>query len=103
MEWREARWPAGIAAVLGGWYASDSLRHRREHGARGYELHGNAELAVGEAEFMRSAEVLTGAPISTGDEVELLVNGNEMFPAFLDTIGRAERIARSASPTARSG
>jgi cardiolipin synthase len=91
MEWREARWPLGIAAVAGGWYASDSLRHRREGpGTQGYELHGNADLDVGEAEFMRAAEVLTGAPISTGDDVELLINGDRIFPAFLDTISRAE-------------
>ena len=91
MEWREARWPLGIATALGGWYASDSLRHRREGPARqGYELHGNADLDVGEPEFMRAAEVLTGAPISTGDDVELLINGDEIFPAFLDTIEHAE-------------
>ena len=29
---RKARWPIGIAAAAGAWYASDSLRHRREHG-----------------------------------------------------------------------
>jgi cardiolipin synthase len=91
MSWQEARWPLGIATVLGGWYASDSLRHRREHGATGYELHGNADLDVGEAEFMRAAEVLTGAAISTGDEVELLINGDEIFPAFLETIRGAQQ------------
>jgi cardiolipin synthase A/B len=91
MDWREARWPLGAAVALGGWYASDSLRHRREApGTQGYELHGNADLDVGEPEFMRAAEVLTGAPISTGDDVELLINGDEIFPAFLDTIERAE-------------
>ena len=35
-------WPAGVAAAGAAWYASDSLRHRRE-GGRGYELHGEAE------------------------------------------------------------
>jgi cardiolipin synthase len=78
MEWREARWPIGIATLLGGWYASDSLRHRRESG-HGYDLGGGADLDVGAPEFMRAAEILTGAPVSTGDEVELLVNGDEIF------------------------
>ncbi len=89
MEWREARWPLGVAAAGAAWYASDSLRHRREQGD-GYALHGHADLDVGEPEFMRAAETLTGAPISTGDDVELLVNGDAIFPAFLETIRAAE-------------
>ena len=89
MNWREARWPLGITAAGAAWYASESLRHRREHG-NGYTLHGHADLDVGEAEFMRAAETLTGAPISTGDDVELLINGDEIFPAFLETIEQAE-------------
>jgi cardiolipin synthase A/B len=90
MDWREARWPLGIAAALGAWYASDSLRHRREHGDDGYELHGQEGLDIGSDEFMRAAETLTGAPISTGDDVELLINGDQIFPAFLETIAGAE-------------
>ena len=89
MQWREARWPIGIATVLGAWYASDSLRPRREHGD-GYELHGYEGLDVGSVEFMRAAETLTGAPISTGDEVELLINGDEIFPCYLRTIREAQ-------------
>jgi cardiolipin synthase len=89
MPWREARWPLGMAVAAGAWYASDSLRHRREQGD-GYTLHGHADLDVGQAEFMRAAETLTGAPISTGDDVDLLINGDEIFPAFLETIEQAE-------------
>ena len=65
MRLREAAWPAGIAAVLGAWYASDSLRHRRELGD-GYELHGREAIDIGSEEFMRAAETITGAPITTG-------------------------------------
>ena len=83
------RWPAGIAAVGAAWYASDSLRHRRVQGS-GYELRGDP-LHVGEREFMRAAETLTAAPISDGNDVELLINGDEIFPAFLETIRNAER------------
>jgi cardiolipin synthase len=39
---------------------------------------------------MRAAEVLTGAPISTGDDVDLLINGDEIFPGFLETISQAQ-------------
>jgi cardiolipin synthase len=93
MRAREAAWPVGIAAVLGAWYASDSLRHRRETvpPTHGYDLHGSDGLDVTSIEFMRAAETITGAPISHGDAVELLINGDQIFPAFLETIRGAER------------
>ena len=81
-------WPAGVGAALVGWYVSDSLRHRRE-GAFGYDL--GAEIEVDSPDFLRIAEALTGAPISEGSEVELLVNGDAIFPAILKTIGGAQR------------
>jgi cardiolipin synthase A/B len=89
MDWREARWPLGIAAASVAWYASDSLRHRREQG-EGYALRGETLDVRGPA-FLRACEALTGAPISTGDDVELLINGDEIFPAFLETIAGAEQ------------
>jgi cardiolipin synthase A/B len=81
-------WPAGVGAALAGWYVSDSLRHRRE-GAFGYDL--GAEIEVDSPDFLRTAEALTGAPISDGSEVELLVNGDAIFPAILEAIGGAQR------------
>ena len=78
----------------GAWYARESLRHRREQGD-GYELHGDA-LDVGDREFLRAAEALTGAPISDGNDVELLINGDRIFPAFVETIEQA-RARRSTS------
>jgi cardiolipin synthase len=83
-------WPAGVAATGLAWYAADSLRHRRESGDHGYALHGGEVDVAGEG-FLRAAEALTGAPISWGDDVELLVNGDEIFPAYLATIRGAER------------
>jgi cardiolipin synthase len=86
--WRRYRL-AGLTFAAGlGWYAADSLRHRRE-GAFGYDI--ATELDVGAPEFLRAAEALTGAPISHGNEAELLINGDRIFPAMLETIAGAER------------
>ena len=82
-------WPAGLAAWGTAWYASESLRHRREQG-HGYRLRGE-RLDVADREFLHAAEALTGAPISDGNDVELLINGDRIFPAFLEAIERAER------------
>ena len=80
-------WPAALGAAGAAWYGADSLRHRRESG-RGYDLHG--ELDVGSPEFLRAAEALTGAPISWGSQVELLINGDQIFPRYLRAIREAE-------------
>ena len=73
---------AGLA-----WYGADSLRHRRESG-HGYDLRG--ALDVRSEAFLRAAEALTGAPISHGDAVELLINGDQIFPRYLETIRNAQ-------------
>jgi cardiolipin synthase A/B len=85
--WRRWAWPAGLAAALVARYAADTLRHRRE-GAYGYEL--ADEIQVDSPDFLRTAEAVTGAPISEGNHAELLINGDEIFPAFLETIRSAE-------------
>ncbi len=82
-------WPVGLAAAGAAWYASDSLRHRREKG-EGYALP-EEDIDVGSHAFLRAAEALTTAPISWGDDVELLVNGDRIFPAYLETIAGAQR------------
>ena len=81
------RWPAGIAALAVAWYASDSLRHRRE-GGHGYALRGEADVRAGR--LMQAAEALTGAPVSLGNRADLLVNGDRIFPAYLDAIDEAQ-------------
>ena len=83
------RWPAAIAAGAVTWYASDSLRHRREQG-QGYELRGK-DIAVGSDEFLRATEAITMAPITHGNEIELFINGDEIFPAMLETMRGAQR------------
>src|SRR3712207_5578094 len=80
-------WPAGLAIAGATWYAADSLRHRRE-GGPGYDLHGEVDPA--DISFLRATEALTGAPISWGNDVELLINGDAIFPAFLETITGAQ-------------
>jgi cardiolipin synthase len=81
------RWPAAIGAFALAWYASESLRHRRERGD-GYELRGE-DLSVGSAAFQRAAEAITSSPIAPGNEAELLVNGDAIFPALIETIAGA--------------
>ncbi|MEA2148293.1 MAG: cardiolipin synthase [Solirubrobacteraceae bacterium] len=83
------RWPAGIAVALVAWYASDSLRHRREQ-EDGYRLRGE-DLELGSDAFLRATEAITAAPIALGNEIELLVNGDEIFPAMLATMAGAQR------------
>jgi cardiolipin synthase len=83
------RWPTGIALAAVAWYASDSLRHRRERG-HGYELRGE-ELDIGSDEFLRATEAITMAPITHGNDIELLVNGDEIFPAMIETMRGAQR------------
>lgn len=81
-------WPAGVAAAGAAWYAADSLRHRRESG-HGYELRGDCD--PGTQGFLRAAEALTGAPISWGNDVDLLINGDRIFPCYLETIRQARK------------
>ena len=80
-------WPAGVGAAGAAWYAADSLRHRRESG-HGYSLRGDVD--VSEASFLRAAEAITGAPVSFGNDADLLINGDEIFPAYLGAIEDAE-------------
>lgn len=80
-------WPAGVGAAGAAWYAADSLRHRRE-GGHGYRLRG--EVDVREPSFLRAAEALTGAPVSHGNDAELLINGDQIFPSYLKGIRDAE-------------
>jgi cardiolipin synthase len=80
-------WPAAVSAAGLAWYGADSLRHRRESG-HGYDLTG--ELDVRDEAFLRAAEALTGAPVSWGNDIELLINGDEIFPCYLRTIREAQ-------------
>ncbi|HWC25472.1 MAG TPA: phospholipase D-like domain-containing protein [Solirubrobacteraceae bacterium] len=82
-------WPAVIAMGAAGWYASDSLRHRREQG-QGYELRGE-DVQIGSDAFLRATEAITMAPIAHGNDIDLLVNGDQIFPAMIETMRGAQR------------
>ena len=84
---RHLLWPAAMGAAGLAWYAADSLRHRRESGD-GYDLRGDVD--VSEERFLFAAETLTGAPISRGNDVDLLINGDQIFPAYIGAIREAE-------------
>ncbi|MBI1735279.1 MAG: cardiolipin synthase B [Candidatus Rokubacteria bacterium] len=49
------------------------------------------DMAVGEPSFFPTIEALTASPIIGGNTVEVLLNGEEIFPAILDAIRSAER------------
>jgi cardiolipin synthase len=81
------RWPTAVAALAVTWYASESLRHRREQGD-GYELRGE-DLDAGSAAFQRAAEAITSSPIAPGNRAEILINGDAIFPALIESIAAA--------------
>ena len=54
-------------------------------------VHEIPEIVVGEPSFFRTIEAHTDAPIVGGNRIEVLLNGNETFPAMLRDI----RAARS--------
>ncbi|HEY8584963.1 MAG TPA: phospholipase D-like domain-containing protein [Capillimicrobium sp.] len=86
--WRaHAAWAGGILAASTAWYGAGSLAHRREQ-RHGYALRG-PEIDVSSRDFLRTAEALTSAPISEGNDLEVLINGDRIFPVFLDMIRNA--------------
>lgn len=81
-------WPAGLAVAGTAWYAAGSIRHRREDRS-GYVL--QDPIPVEGEGFLAACESLTGAPVSRGNKLDVLINGDEIFPAMLETIRGAER------------
>jgi cardiolipin synthase len=49
------------------------------------------DMRLGEPSFFPTIEALTGSPIVGGNAVEVLLNGEEIFPAMLEAIHGAER------------
>jgi cardiolipin synthase len=78
---------AGIAAILLGiWLvlrASPGEKQIHQQLAGDYDLHSD--------QFRRSLSVLMGPPVLDGNRVEVLLNGDQIFPAMLQEIRQAQR------------
>jgi len=48
------------------------------------------EIVVGEAKFFRTIEAHTDAPVTSGNRIDVLLNGDETFPVMLDEIRKAK-------------
>jgi len=59
-------------------------------------VHEIPEIVVGEPSFFRTIEAHTDAPIVGGNRIEVLLNGNETFPAILRDIRAAKSTITSA-------
>ena len=71
-----------------GW-ASLLTRNFERPRDNGYELVG--ELNIDSEAFLRAVEAITGAPISYGNRVEVLTNGDQIFPSMLEAIYSAQK------------
>jgi cardiolipin synthase len=78
---------AGAAGVLASTFGRAAGRWKTRY----RQLEFDVEADLGGEEFLRLAEALAQAPVLPGNEVELLVNGDEVFPAMLETISSARR------------
>ena len=85
--WRRLAWPAAISGVLLARYAAESLRHRRD-GRVGYAVEDPAPPSS--QDFRWAAEALTGHATMSGNKVDVLVNGDEIFPSVLEAIRGAQ-------------
>jgi cardiolipin synthase len=56
---------------------------------KGYKLIGN--LSINSENFLSAVEAITGAPISYGNHIQVLTNGDQIFPAMLEAIYSARK------------
>jgi cardiolipin synthase A/B len=80
---------SAAACLAAGGVATAVHRRRSGYAEQGYELSG--ELDVGAPDFLRALEALTGAPVSEGNDLRVLINGDEIFPIVLETIAAAKK------------
>ena len=48
------------------------------------------EITIGEVKFFRTIEAHTDAPVTSGNRIDVLLNGDETFPVMLDEIRNAK-------------
>lgn len=77
------RWrlPVNLATPL------TALEHIYRTASQKYQLYGGLDPASDG--FGRAIEALTDAPYTTGNRIELLINGDQIFPAMLEAIRSA--------------
>jgi cardiolipin synthase A/B len=75
----------GLASVYA--YGTAKYRHNAK---RGFTFEEDPPVP-GSPEFSRLLEVLTGAPVRSGNRVQVLRNGDQTFPAMLEAIRSAQR------------
>ncbi|MBW3646776.1 MAG: cardiolipin synthase B [Actinobacteria bacterium] len=78
---------AGVGAVAAA--AGLKAAKARKTAARGFDL--GDPPAPGGPEFGRLLESLTGSPVRPGNRVEILRNGDEIFPSMVKAIRSAQR------------
>ena len=66
---------------------STAMHHTYRNTKQGYRLSG--ELDVTSEVFIRAIEATTDAPHTVGNRLQILTNGDEIFPAMLDAIKSA--------------
>jgi cardiolipin synthase len=79
---------AAGAVVIGSVYAAQDIQYRREAGIT-FRL--DDRPAPGSPAFSRLVESWCGAPVRAGNRVEVLRNGDEIFPTMLAAIAGATR------------
>jgi cardiolipin synthase A/B len=77
---------AALGVAVGAAYAFEAAQYRRT-AARGFELLDPPQ--PGTPDFARLVEVLTVAPLRQGNQITVLRNGDEIFPAMLEAIRSA--------------
>ncbi|MGH3922384.1 MAG: phospholipase D-like domain-containing protein, partial [Pseudonocardiaceae bacterium] len=69
-------------------YAFEAVKYKRT-AAKGFDL--VDPPSPGSPEFDRFSEGLTGTPVREGNKIQVLRNGNEIFPVMLDAIRNAQK------------
>lgn len=80
----------GVGGLLG-WGSRKLFRQQKQyrHPRPGYSLVGNPDPAS--PNFLQAIEAITGAPYSQNNRIELLINGDQIFPAMLQAIREAKK------------
>jgi len=78
----------GLSGAVAAAYVFEALQYKRTS-AIGFELQGAP--SVDDPAFCRLLESLAGAPVREGNKIDVLRNGDEIFPAMIEAIQSAQR------------